>query len=104
LPLDVAGVKVSGLADLGTAAAGNLIATNGQFNRLSYAVPDVQVDNLIFAAADVGSAKPLTVNYFPPQGSNPKSYVVLGWCRDEAGGTLITTDMKANFGGMGSDG
>lgn len=104
LPLDVAGVKVSGLADLGTAVAPSLIATNGQFNRLSYAVPNVQVNNLIFAAADVGSAKPLTVNYFPPQGSNPKSYVVLGGAVLKPGGTLITTDMKANFGGMGSDG
>ncbi len=64
LPLDVAGVQLNGLANLGDATSPGLIVTNAQFARLSYAIPDVTIDSLKFTAASVGSARPLTVNYF----------------------------------------
>lgn len=103
LPLDVAGVKLNGAANLGIESNPGLVITNAQFNRLSYSIPDVTVDGLVFKATSVGSAMPLSVNYYPPQGIERKSYVVQGGAVLKAGGT-IKSDMKANFGGSGSDG
>ena len=104
LPLDVAGVSISGNANLGTATAPGLIVTNGQFVKLTYPVPDVKVNGMVFTGTDVGSTKSLSVNYYPPRGDMPKTYVVQGGAVLKPGGTVIKSDMKANFGGMGSDG
>ncbi len=104
LPLDVAGVKLDGLANLGSATAPGLVVTNGQFIKLSYPIPEVTVDGMVFTATSVGSARPLSVNYYPPAGSARKSYVVQGGAVLKPGGTLIKTDLNANFGGLGSDG
>ncbi len=104
LPLDVAGVKLDGLANLGSATAPGVIVTNGQFIKLTYPVPDVTVDGLVFSATSVGSAKPLSVNYYPPLGAERKTYVVQGGAVMKPGGTVIKSDLKADFGGMGSDG
>jgi hypothetical protein len=104
LPLDLAGVKLDGTANLGTANAPGLVVTNGQFIKLTYPVPDVTVDGLVFSATSVGSAKPLSVNYYPPVGAARKSYVVQGGAVMKPGGTVVKSDLKTNFGGMGSDG
>lgn len=104
LPLDVAGVQLNGLADLGTSANPSLVVTNAQFNRLTYSIPSVQVGSFVFEASTVGSAKPLTVNYLPSQPSNRKSYVVLGGATMKPNATVIKSDLQVVFGGNGSDG
>lgn len=104
LPLDVAGVKLNGIANLGTATSPGVIITNANFVKLSYPVPEVTVGTMRYTASVVGSAKPLTVNYYPPIGAEKKSYVVQGGALLNSGSTLVSSDLKANFGGMGSDG
>lgn len=104
LPLDVAGVKLNGIANLGTSASPGVTITNANFVKLSYPVPEVTVGTMRYTASVVGSAKPLTVNFYPPIGAEKKSYVVQGGALLKSGSTLVSSDLKANFGGMGSDG
>lgn len=104
LPLTVPNVTLNGLADLGNSTSPALVITNSQFSRLSYGIPNVKVGNLTFTAATVGSAKPLTVNYLPPIGTNRKSYVVLGGATMKQDATVVKSDLKTVFGANGSDG
>jgi hypothetical protein len=104
LPLDVAGVKLNGTANLGNASSPGVIITNAEFVKLFYPVPEVTVGAMRYTASTVGSAKPLTVNFYPPIGNERYSYVVQGGALLKSGSTLVSSDLKANFGGFGSDG
>jgi hypothetical protein len=104
LPLDVAGVKLNGTANLGNASSPGVIITNAEFVKLFYPVPEVTVGTMRYTASTVGSAKPLTVNFYPPIGNERHSYVIQGGALLKSGSTLISSDLKANFGGFGSDG
>lgn len=103
-PFSAAGVSLTGTANLGSANSNGLVVTNSFLNSLTFPIDAVTVGNLQFAAATVGSAKPMIAGYYPPPVGVAQSYVITGGAALQPGGLVFKSGVKANFGGNGSDG